>query len=281
MGALTMDQRIYDTLLRWGGDFRWKAEAERLFKTWEQFDEFCRALLPSELRDGYDASRQLNHGSTKYDITELMHEAVISFGAEADNALAVAHFIRLMHYAEHGVPWALAQDREKLEALMEAPLEYVTAALPDRLGLWTRDEATHVFNALAEYAREGMPVQYARDLQLDDTAVYRKTNRGIAVYRAGVSADYAYRLMMWEPESIIVFHRRHVPVEYIDAYQWPLTEMKLTEAELAEAVADLHSAGVPIEYGVNGMKATVPAATIIECWQAGLPTEYMDAVTER
>ena len=111
--------------------------------------------------------------------------------------------------------------------------------------------------------------------------MYRTVSRGIAVYRAGVPADYAYRLMMWEPESIIVFHRRHVPTEYIDAYQWPLTEMRLTEAKLTEAVADLHGAGVPIEYGVYGMKATVPAATIVECWSAGLPTEYMDAVTER
>lgn len=278
---MSIDQRIYDTLLRWGGDYRSKTDAEKLFKTWEQFDEFCRALLPRALRGEHETAGRLERGGTTYDIPELMHEAIVSFGAAGDNATPVAHFIRLMHYAEHGVPWALTEDREKLEAFLEVPLDYAVAALPDRLGLWTRDEAAIVFSALAEYAREGVPVEYARDLQLDDAAVYRKTDRGIAVYRAGVPADYAYRLMMWEPESIIVFHRRHVPTEYIDAYQWPLTEMRLTETELAEAVADLHAAGVPLDYGVYGMRGAVPASTIIECWLGGLPTEYMDAVTGR
>lgn len=161
------------------------------------------------------------------------------------------------------------------------PLDYAVPALPDRLGLWTKDEAVAVFHALGEYAREGVPSAYVRDLQLDDTAVYRKTVRGLAVYRAGVDADYAYNLMMWEPNSIILFAQHQIPVEYIDNYQWPVTEMGMTEQQLAESVVGLHSARVSIEYGVYGMKAAVPATIIIECWNAGLPTEYMDALTER
>lgn len=278
---MNIDQRIYDTLLRWGGDYRWKAETEILFKTWEQFDEFCRALLPTEARAQYAGTKRVGHGGVTYDIPELMHEAVTSFGAAADNATPVAHFIRLMHYAEHGVPWALAQDREKLEAFLEVPLDYAVPALPDHLDLWTRDEAVTVFHALGEYAREGVPAAYVRDLQLDDTAVYRKAVRGLAVYRAGVDADYAYNLMMWGPDSVILFAQHQIPVEYIDNYQWPLTEMGLTEQQLAESVVGLHGAGVPTEYGVYGMKAAVPATIIIECWYAGLPTEYMAALTER
>ena len=276
---MTLDPQVRDTLMAWGGDYRLAATADKLFPTWQKFEEVIKALVPPSHHESYRYERNFRVAGVEYDLVEFLNEVFHVFNATAENVMAVAHFTRYMNYAEHGIPWARGNENEKLDAFLSVPLDYALAALPlDRLGLWTRDDVVDLFNAVGEYARRGIPAEYVRDLHLDDAAVYRNTWRVVHLHNAGVPADYAHKLMMWEADCISVLHSYGVPVEYVEDHDWPTGIARTEENDTVETIGQLFQAGVPGNYGRMGLDAGITRGVIIESWQAGLPIDYMTAV---
>jgi hypothetical protein len=275
-----VDQRILDTLMEWGGDYGAKTNAEKLFTSWEHFSEFCKATVPAQLHAELDTFGRFKVGATEYDIPEVMRLAVKVFDATPENAVEVANFMRLMRY-NGGENDALPvfPKHANLDSFLALPPGYGAAALPQTLGHWSEDIASDIFDALYQYAAAGVPAEYVRGLQLDDSAVYRKHDRGLHLFNAGVPAEYGHKLMMWEPESIAHFSSYDMTVEYADTYGYPLSQ-NLPENEFADAIIQLHASRVEASYGDYGMRQGVPVSSIIQAWDSGLPTEYLNVFVD-
>lgn len=276
---MDLEPQLHDTLMAWGGDYRLATTATKLFPTWQKFDEVIKAVIPASHHERYRYERNFRVTETEYDLVEFLNEVFHTFSVTPENVTAVAHFVRYMNYAEHGIPWARGEEDEKLDAFLSVPLDYTLEALPlDRLGLHTRYDAVDLFNAVGEYARRSIPAEYVRDLQLDDAAVYRNTWRVTHLHNAGVPAGYAYKLMMWESDCISILYSYGVPVEYVESHDWPVGLERTEESDTVETIGQLFQAGVPGNYGRMGLDAGIARGVIIESWQAGLPIDYMTAV---
>lgn len=276
---MNLEPQVCETLMAWGGDRRLAETADKLFPTWQKFDEVIKALVPPSHHESYSYERNFRVAEVEYDLVEFCNEVFHAFSATAEDVVAVAHYARYMNYAQHGIHWERKLEDEKLDAFLSVPLSYALEALPvDHLGLWTRDDAVELFNVVGEYARRGIPADYVRDLQLDDAAVYRNTWRVFHLHNSGVPADYAHKLMMWESDCISVLHSYGVPVEYVENHDWPVGLERTEESGMAETIGQLFQAGVPGDYGRMGLDAGIARNVIIESWQAGLPIDYMTVV---
>lgn len=270
---LHRDSRIARTLAAWhcAEGSSAVAAATALFHGWDEFTSFFDAVLPKNEVQRY-ATQRYSEDAQPCDYAFILAKLRL-IGVRRETLKQGIAYIRGMRvYSDsHSCYDTLSDSRQSIAAVAATDGDYVLRALGSEGGDAPID-APRVFSLIAGAAARGIPAEYLAALSVGQSASFSTITAVEALHRAGVPAEYADALYIWDAVNIAAFWEHQVPTSYIR--QLPSNGVAVDPTDILL----LHRENVPVEYATACLTNGLTTDETIGSFENGLTAEYATAL---